>query len=47
MNDDEIVEFAKKSITMNVQVRFIEFMPVTHEVWDEGRLVPMTMSKGG
>ena len=42
VNDDEIVEFAKKSITMNVQVRFIEFMPVTHEVWDEGRLVPMT-----
>jgi len=41
LNDDEVVEFAKMTITRPWHVRFIEFMPIgAREMWDETRLVP-------
>ena len=45
VNDDEIVRFAELTRTMNVQIRFIEFMPATPNVWDEKRFVPMSEIK--
>ena len=45
VNDDEIEDFVRLSVDMPVQVRFIEFMPATPQVWDESKLVPMDKVK--
>ena len=37
--------FANITRENNIQVRFIEFMPATPEVWDENRLVKMDVVK--
>ncbi len=41
LNDDEIVEFAKITLTSPYQVRFIEFMPfVTEDMWNQEKFIP-------
>jgi len=45
VNDGEIERFAELSRTFNAQVRFIEFMPATPDVWDQSRMIPMTEVK--
>ncbi len=41
VNDDEIPEFARLSLTRDIHVRFIEFMPIGHGVpWERDKLVP-------
>jgi len=42
VNDDEVEAFADMSRDRAVQIRFIEFMPATPEVWDESRLALMS-----
>lgn len=42
VNDDEVEAFAAMSQGTAAQIRFIEFMPATPEVWDESRMVPMS-----
>ena len=40
VNDDEIAEFAKMTLTSPYQVRFIEFMPfVTEDMWNREKFV--------
>jgi|WetSurSiteA1Bulk_404760.scaffolds.fasta_scaffold09936_2 GTP 3',8-cyclase len=40
MNDDEIEEFAKMTLTAPYQVRFIEFMPfVSEDIWNEKHFI--------
>ncbi|MBF0170594.1 MAG: GTP 3',8-cyclase MoaA [Nitrospinae bacterium] len=39
VNDDEIAAFARMSLSLPVQVRFIEFMPATPSVWSEARFM--------
>ncbi|MFA4918566.1 MAG: GTP 3',8-cyclase MoaA [Thermodesulfovibrionales bacterium] len=40
LNDDEIVEFAKITLTSSYQVRFIEFMPfVTENMWSQEKFI--------
>lgn len=45
VNDGEVEAFAALSRYMPVQVRFIEFMPASPDVWDERRLVTMDRVK--
>ncbi len=41
MNDDEIEDFAKITLSKNYQVRFIEFMPVgKNSLWDRSKYLP-------
>ncbi len=42
VNDDEVVRFALRFRDRRIQVRFLEFMPATPEVWDESMFVPMS-----
>lgn len=42
VNDDEVEAFADMSRRRALQIRFIEFMPATPEVWDESRLALMS-----
>jgi len=42
VNDDEVEAFADMSRRRAIQIRFIEFMPATPEVWDESRLALMS-----
>ncbi len=42
VNDDEIEDFARLSMTMPIQIRFIEFMPATPEVWNNKQMLSMT-----
>jgi cyclic pyranopterin phosphate synthase len=39
VNDDEIADFARLSLTKPVQVRFIEFMPATPSLWSDERFM--------
>ena len=40
VNDDEIAEFAKMTLTSPYQVRFIEFMPfVTEDMWNREKFI--------
>ncbi len=41
INDDEIEDFARLTITTPYHVRFIEFMPGSDNQWSRGRCVPM------
>ncbi len=41
INDDEIEDFARLTLTTPYHVRFIEFMPGTDNYWSEDRCVPM------
>jgi len=45
VNDDEVEDFANLSRKMKVQIRFIEFMPATPQVWDKSSLLPMDQIK--
>jgi cyclic pyranopterin phosphate synthase len=41
LNDDEIGEFAKITLTASYQVRFIEFMPfVSEDMWNQEKFIP-------
>jgi len=41
LNDDEIGEFAKMTLTAPYQVRFIEFMPfVSEDIWNREHFIP-------
>lgn len=41
LNDDEIGEFAKMTLTLPYQVRFIEFMPfVKEDLWNREKFIP-------
>ncbi|MDP2718999.1 MAG: GTP 3',8-cyclase MoaA [Dehalococcoidia bacterium] len=42
INDDEILDFARKTLTSDWNVRFIEFMPFGSQQMDENRLVTVT-----
>ena len=45
VNDDEIEDFAGMSVTRPIQIRFIEFMPATPQVWNQKQMLPMTEVK--
>ncbi|MBI4665418.1 MAG: GTP 3',8-cyclase MoaA [Nitrospinae bacterium] len=45
VNDDEVEEFARLSIGMKAQFRFIEFMPTSAGLWSKEKFVPMSEVK--
>ncbi len=46
LNDDELSEFAKMTLTSAYQVRFIEFMPfVSEDLWNQDKFIPVEEMK--
>lgn len=45
VNDDEVEDFARLTLNMPIQARFIEFMPATPKLWGEREFVPMEKVK--
>lgn len=41
-NEDELNDFVALTETMNLHVRFIEFMPFSHNNWKSAKVFPMT-----